>query len=76
MIGFCAGVLVLILILPDDTNELLPLNHVIESPGKLSVTVHMRESNSPPLGDTCGPVRVIVGGTKRKKKEINCISLS
>ena len=74
--GFCTGVPILISTLPPGANGSFSLSHDIDSPGKLSVTVQMRESDSPSLGDSCGPVRITIGGTERKKKEIYCISLS
>ena len=67
--GFCTGVLVLISTPPDDTNVLLSLSHAIESPGKLLVTVQLRESEFSSLGGTCGPVSVTIGGTASKNGE-------
>ena len=72
---FCTGLPVLISTLLPEANGSLSLNHDIDNPGKLSVAVQMRESDSPSLGGICGPVRATVGGTERRR-EIHCISLS
>ena len=73
---FCTGIPVLISTRLPEAKCLLFLSHDTDSPGKLSMTVQMRESDSPPLGDTCGPVKVTVGGTERKKKSIVCLYLN
>ena len=73
---FCTGIPVLILTRLPEANGSLFLSHDTDNPGKLSIAVQMRESDSPLLGDTCGPVKVTVGGTERKKKSIVCLYLN